>query len=153
MKAMMTRFLGESLAIVLAGCSGFQLGPINPLSGTWYFVTRNPGVTYTGTIEFDYSGQAERMEVDSVKGTERFVFDGKPYESDSGDYQTATATTTLTDDQLHLRARVEHTKGKFKGVTFITVEATVHYGKMSGTIEINPPNDESGIFYFDATRH
>jgi hypothetical protein len=153
MKAMTTWLLGGLLAIVVAGCSGSSLGAINPLSGTWYFVTRSPTLKYTGTIEFDYNGDAERMAVTSTKGTQRYVFNGKPYAGDNGDYETATATTTLTDDDLHVKARVEHTKGEYKGVTYITVEATVHFGEMSGTIEIDPPNDDPSVFTFDATRH
>jgi multidrug efflux pump subunit AcrA (membrane-fusion protein) len=150
---MTTRMLGGLLAIVLAGCSGLSLGPINPVAGTWYFATRNPGVTFTGRIEFDHTGDLASMEVTSVNGTEQFVFDGRAHKGDNGDYQTATATTTLTDDQLRVRARVEHTEGKYEGVTYITVEATVGFGEMSGLLKIAPPNSDSGTFDFDATRH
>jgi hypothetical protein len=146
-------FRAVLMVVTLSGCSHFQLGPVNPLAGTWYFATRNPGVTFTGTIEFDYTGQVERMEVTSVNGTERFIFDGRAYKGDSGDYETATATTTLTDDQLRVKARVEHTEGKYEGVTYITVEATVHFGEMSGLLKIAPPNTDAGIFDFDAIRH
>ncbi len=135
-----------------AGCGSLALPPVSPLAGTWYFVTRNPGLTYAGPIEFDDAGQPVRMQIIAPEATQYLVFDGKSYEGDDGDYETDTATATLTGDELVLDARVRNSGGEYKGVTYITLEATVHDGQMSGCLRIVAPDGDGTVFDVDATR-
>jgi hypothetical protein len=141
------------LSVVLfTGCGGLAPGTISPLAGTWYGVTRNPGTTFTGKIVFDDSGDLVRMDITSPDAVLRFVFDGHAYRDDSGGTYTATAQTTFSDDTFHVKAVVQRAEGEHEGRTYITVEGTVRYGSMSGTLTIALPDEEAVSFVFDGSR-
>jgi hypothetical protein len=137
---------------LLAGCAGLTLGTISPLAGTWYGVTRNPGVVFTAKIVFDYSGNLLRMDITSPNAVSHFVFDGHVYRDNSGDTYVATAQTTLSDDTFRVDAVVERTEGEHEERTYITVDGTVRYGSMSGTLTIALPHEEPASFVFDGSR-
>lgn len=143
---------GIVAALLLAGCGSFQPGTISPLAGTWYGASRNPGNTFTGQIVFSYTGHLDSLDLTSPQQDLWLVFDGQPNLDDNDDTYTATAHTTLTDDTFLVKGRVEYTEGKHEGLTYITVEGTVHAGEMSGTLTVAFPGNDSVVVYFDAAR-
>lgn len=142
---------GILAVLVLTSCNGFEPGTVSPLAGNWYGASRNPGVTYTGKIAFDFGGDLVELDLTSVQNNLEYTFDGQVHGTGSDGY-SATAKTTLKDDTFSVKGFVEYTQGKNKGLTYITVEGTVRYGSMAGTVEVNYPSGDSLLFDFDATR-
>lgn len=153
MNAKAIRLLGAVLAMALVGCEGLQLGPVSPLAGTWYGAARSPGRNaFTGKVVFDYSGDMTKLDVSNVDEDILLLFDGQPHVDVDGNVYVARARTTIDGNVFAISGRVEYTKGKYEGVTYITLVGTVRYGSMDATLEVNFPNGESALFYLDASR-
>jgi hypothetical protein len=150
------RVVRLSLIVMIASsvgtCGPIELGQVSPLSGTWSGIN-DPGGGYFGTVDFDFLGHLDSLEIVTLKGNKLYyTFDGQPRFDGDGNQYVATASTTLDDSEFEVKARVQYANGKHKGITRITIEGTVEHGSMTGAVRIAYPDTDPFVQDFKATR-